>query len=211
MSKFSSVMRISDSAPRPAFMLRASALLACSALVVHELRYLVGWGSQAEHALASHGHSYLGLATPLTLLVLTAAFAAFLSKLTRGGSPAEGAPIRLWKVWLTAWLALLAIYTCQELVEGALSPGHPSGLPGLIEASGWTALPLAAAFGGLVALLLRGAEAALARVAARATSRVKRGALVVARPTWGDLLVTASMGLPRHLAGRAPPLRSARC
>ena len=43
--------------------------------------------------------------------MLTAAFAAFLSKLTRGGSPAEGAPIRLWKVWLTAGLALLAIYT----------------------------------------------------------------------------------------------------
>ena len=151
--------------------LRASALLGPAALAVHELRYLAGWGDDAEHALASHGHSYLGVATPLILLSLAVGVSAFLARLARGGEAPAGQSAGIWRLWLSASAALLAIYVSQELVEGAFAPGHPEGLAGAFGNGGWIALPLATLFGALVTLLLRGAEAVLAHAAARVRTR----------------------------------------
>jgi len=189
----------------PPLGLRACALLGAAALAVHELRYLAGWGSNAGEALASRGHAYLGLATPLILLLLMLAVGAFLGRLASGRAVA-GPRLGFWRLWLVASLALLAIYTSQELIEGAVAPGHPAGLAGAFGSGGWVALPLAGLFGALVALLLRGAEVVLARAEARARSRwsALTPALRV-RPA-GQVCVRVRAGLARHLAGRGPPL-----
>ena len=188
-----------------ALALRGCALLGAAALAVHELRYLAGWGAGAEHALASHGHSYLDSATPAVLLLLTVSLGAFLARLARGGGPYGGRRLGFWRLWLLASLALLAIYTSQELIEGALTPGHPSGLDGVFGTGGWTAVPLAGLFGALVALLLRGAEAVLARVAARGSLGLAAPVRQQIRPG-REVLVRVRGGLARHLAGRAPPV-----
>ena len=103
---------------------------------------------------------------------------------------------------MAATLALVAVYTAQELIEGALASGHPPGLEGVVGAGGWAALPIAAVLGVGVALLLHGAEALLERAAARA--RHRRGA---APREWLPIvrLLPCRAGLARRLAGRAPP------
>jgi len=185
--------------------LRACALLGPAALALHELRYLLGWGADAHGALASQGHGYLSLVTPLLMLLLTIGVGVFLARLAAGGQPLPDRRLELRRLWLLAAVALLVIYGSQELIEGALAPGHPSGLEGVFGAGGWTALPLASLFGAIVALLLCGAERALARAAARAAS--SWGVPVSApAPAAAIELSVLRPGLARHLAGRAPPL-----
>jgi len=175
-------------------------------LGVHQLRYLATWGADADSALASHGHSYLGLAGPLVVLLVTGSFGLFLARLARGGEPGRSGRPTFGRLWVLAALALLAIYATQELLEGAFASGHPAGLAGVFGAGGWTALPLAFCFGLVVALLLRGAEAALARAAARRLARpIAKGLPLSARLDLGVRL-RAQVGLARHLASRAPPL-----
>lgn len=185
--------------------LRVFALLGAGALAVHELRFLAGWGSDAGSHLTSHGHSYLSFATALSALLLIVAFGVFLTGLARGGEPARDRRVGLWSLWLLASVALLAIYTSQELIEGAVAPGHPDGLAGAFGAGGWTALPLAGFFGVLVALLLRCAEEVLVHAAAR--RRFRWGAAPAVLPTRpaGEVVVRVRTGLATHLAGRAPP------
>jgi hypothetical protein len=54
--------------------------------------------------------------------------------------------------------ALLAIYLGQELIEGALSAGHPAGLDILLTGAGWCVVPLAALLGAMAALVMRALE-----------------------------------------------------
>lgn len=132
---------------------RLAALLAAGALGVHEGRYLLGYGSDADRALAQHGHAYLSLASALTGgLVVVAGLA-----LALGLSRARPAPSRA-VTWLRASAALGLIYTAQELAEGAFSPGHPVGVAGVFGHGGWTAFGLALAFGALIAALELGAR-----------------------------------------------------
>jgi len=185
--------------------LRAVALLGVGALAVHELRYLIGYGDGAGSALAAHGHSYLGLVTSLAVLLLLVALAAFIARLVRGGARrAAGAQMR--RVAPAAAGALFAIYSVQELVEGLVAPGHPGGFAGVYGHGGWTAVLFAAAIGLVVAALLCGADAALARVAARCRSARSRrfGAapLRAARRAPG----ARRLDISHNLAGRAPPL-----
>jgi hypothetical protein len=185
--------------------LRAGALLGAGSLAVHELRYLVGYGGEAGRMLAAHGHSYLALAATLAVLLLLVALAGFLARVARGGdrqTPAD----RTRRLAPAAAAALFAIYSVQELLEGLVAPGHPGGFAGVYGNGGWTAVLFAAVIGLVIALLLRGADAVLARVAAR-----RRGALPrpvrcpPARPAFRAAVATR-LGISRNLAGRAPPL-----
>jgi hypothetical protein len=103
-------------------------------------------------------------------------------------------------------LTLFALYSCQELLEGMLSTGHPGGLAGVTGNGGWWALPLAFACGAIVAAALRGARAAIRWAA----SRRRRAATSHGRPA--PVLRPARIALPRPVplagaaAGRAPPL-----
>ena len=189
------------------FRLRCFALLGAGALGLHELRYLIGYGGDAGHALAEQGHGYLDGVTAVVALTLVAALAALVAALVRGPGAAQRPP-RRWRVrWLACSGALLAVFTLQELVEGGLSPGHPAGLAGVAGGGGWIAVPLALAIGAVVAALLRGAEAVIARFAVplrRPRLRAPRSALPRAPLQVGPraLALLATSGAPR-----APPLR----
>src|SRR5919107_1247373 len=121
--------------------LRAGAMLAAGSLAVHELRFLAGYGGEG----AVGGHGYLAWGAPLLALLIAAACGAWLAPGGRFGA-----------AWIGATCSLLATYVLQETIEGVTSSGHP----GLLAHGGWIALPAALLVGGLVALTLRGAQAA---------------------------------------------------
>ena len=185
---------------------RTAALLAAGVLAVHELRYMAGYGERAGAASMAHGHEYLSLAGPLVAAGLAAAcggFAAALLNAWRTGR-SEGRGPRLSTAWATASSVLLAAYVGQESLEALLYAGHPGGLAGVLGEGGWTALLLSLAVGALLALLLRGASAAIARAARRKPARAR------SRPVRREgcprfALAFPSAPLARHLAGRAPP------
>ena len=105
--------------------LRAVALLAAGAAAVHQLRYAIGFGHDARHALAAQGHGYLDLVLPFVAAVGLFALAAMLR------APLAGARDRrasLARSWATTAIALVAAYVAQELLEGLLASGHPGGL-----------------------------------------------------------------------------------
>ena len=193
---------------RTALRLRAGALLGLGALSVHELRYLVGYGQDAGRALSAHGHSYLTLATTLVVLGCILALGVFLAAIARGDGNRRGRRSKLLPVAVSAALALIAIYSVQELLEGLVASGHPSGVAGVWGAGGWSAAPIASAIGVVIALLLRGAEAVLAHFGRGRTRLRWRGCVPAPRPPERPA-IARQVGLARHLAGRAPPLSRA--
>jgi hypothetical protein len=182
--------------------LRAGASLAAGSLAVHELRYLIGYGDPG----AVSGHGYLTIVSPLVAIVLALACGIWLARI---GRAVPTAPARGTLTWLGASCSLVGVYVVQETIEALAAGGHP----GLLAHGGWTALPIAAAIGALVALLLTGAR------------EVDRAAAAVARP-WTPFagaapVAPAAIALPgaapaaprlrviaRRLAGRAPPISS---
>lgn len=187
--------------------LRATAALAVGAFALHQLRYALGYGDAAMQTLAAHGHGYLAIVTPLLAVVAAVAAGQFLAQLAsarRSGRAGRDAG-RFGRVWMAAAGVLFATYAGQELLEGALSAGHPGGIAAVVGGGGWWALPLALAIGLVVALVMRGADACVAR-AARRRSLGSRRAVSQWRPASVDL--PALRVLARNLAGRAPPLAS---
>ncbi|UTI64150.1 hypothetical protein NBH00_22775 [Paraconexibacter antarcticus] len=197
---------------RPGSRLRLLALLGLAAWSVHELRYALAYGHDASGALRGSGHAYLGVAGPLVgLLVLVAAGQLVHALARRGGGghtagPGGAPPMSLTRTWAVLTGALLAAYSAQELLEGALAAGHASGAAALVAHGGWLAAPLAAAAALAVALVLREAEEAVAAapVAAPAAGLLVAAApLVRLRPAAAR---AARAPLARHLAGRGPPV-----
>jgi hypothetical protein len=187
--------------------LRATGLLAGAALVLHQARYAIGYGGDSGHALAEQGHGYLGFASVVALLLLALAAAQLLHRVGRAWRTGrgEGSGLPLGLAWLLASLALTGIYTGQELAEGLLSSGHPAGLGALAAHGGLVAYPLALALGGLVALLLRGADAVVSATARRAgRRRPAPRRLPPPRRHFSVDLLRAPV-LARGSAGRAPP------
>lgn len=185
--------------------LRTPATLAAAVLGLHQLRYVGGHGAQAGEALAREGHGYLSIAGPLVAALAAVALAELGLAWRRRQPP--GAPITLGRRWLGAAVALAAVYTLQETLEGVLAPGHPAGLAAVVGGGGWLALPLAVVLGWVVALVLGGTDALLVK-RARAVRRLPRPISVRRAP--GRRLAIVRAPLPRHLAGRAPPLCSCR-
>lgn len=187
--------------------LRAVALVSAGALGVHELRYLLGYGDHSAHALAEQGHAYLGFVGPVLGLVLALAFGCFIGQLV--GPPRAGheGPSRtsLPRLWACASVALLSIYVGQESIEGLLTPDHPVGLAGVFGHGGWWGIVLSLAIGLFVALLLRGADVAIAYVAGRRRPVVPRfrstsGRRSVSAGYWPRVAPLAASAAPR-----APP------
>ena len=190
---------------------RAAALMPAAALAVHQLRFQLAFGGQADAKLASEGHEYLGAVGPLAAIALAIGAGLFLASLARAwrrgtredGASAPGAALA--KVWLLAAAALLAIYCGQELLEGFLASGHPDGIAGVFGAGGLWAVPLSVLLGAVVACGLRVADAAVRWVAARGRrpSR-RRPSRRSARPA--EVLLALREPLAGAAAGRAPPL-----
>jgi len=186
-----------------------AAFLLAGALGVHELRYLLAFGGEARSALAHHGHGYLTLLTPLLGMLTALGLAVGLVRAAAAPSVGSGALVRVRRLWPAASAALLAIYVSQELLEGLLSPGHPTGWAGVFGSGGWVAVPLACAFGVVVALGVRVARAVQAVRPLRITT-VGLGLPLAPVHAAAPAAVPRRSGrlLADHLAGRAPPVRS---
>lgn len=189
-----------------AWRLRAAALLSGGVVVVHQLRYLLAYGQESHHALHAQGHAYLSLLVPAIVLALTLCAASVIGALVRadrGGRPSE--PPRLRRAWGQAAAVLLFLFAAQESIEGLLESGHPGGLAALVGHGGWIALPLAVLVGLLIALLLRGAKAAVARVAAWIRRPSPRRARQRCRPAYRTPAPSPNR-FARFLVGRGPPV-----
>jgi hypothetical protein len=190
--------------------LRFVALLAAGSVMVHELRYMAGYGEEANTVMVQQGHSFMPLLEALAAVLIVFAgvcFALSLVRANRDATPAQESPGFL-PLWLSASAALGAVYTLQEGIEGAFAPGHPEGLIGVFGNGGWTAFLLALGIGALIGFLLRGAQRVIELVARRAATRPRRSRSYRSyrprqTPSFGNRDVLA-----RNLAGRAPPLAS---
>jgi hypothetical protein len=188
------------------------ALLPLAALAVHQLRYALAFGAEAPQRLADQGHAYLGSVEALAVVLCAVAGGGFLTRLAGawcGRAEPGSRRLGLVRLWLVSAVALTTVYAGQELLEGFLVAGHPPGVEGVLGHGGWLALPLSLAIGGVVALLLRGAQAVLAyvrRVAAlrRAPQAPAPGARV--RPA--AVVLRRRDPLAGAAAGRAPPVRA---
>jgi hypothetical protein len=135
--------------------LRAIALFGAGAVAVHQLRYAIAYGNAAPSRLAPH-HAYFDFALPAVATIFVFALAAVLIRIARGRSETPGRRTPFAVLWLCCALALGAIYGVQETLEGA----------GALAGGGWVGLALAFPAGLLVALALRGADAAEVRMPA---------------------------------------------
>jgi hypothetical protein len=188
------------------YRLRVAALIGSAALGLHEARYLIAYGGQSGEQLARQGHAYMSFATALVAGLLALAAVQLMAAVSRARADGSGSATRppTWKLWLWASAVLLGLYVAQELLEGMLASGHPQGFAGILDEGGWVCAPLALAFGGLVALGLRGADLVV-RAAARRTALLRPPrALAARRPRAIHFARTASP-LAAKLAGRAPP------
>jgi hypothetical protein len=189
--------------------LRFVALLSFGALVLHDLRYRIGYHEHAASTLRDHGHAYLsalGIFVGALVALTVALFAAGLLHARRRKDVSLAATPSFGRTWVYATLSLAAIYVGQEWLEGQLAQGHPQGLAGIVGHGGWAALPLAVAIAAMIALLLRGSDAVLSLVArhGRPAPPKRRSSKPRPRRFCPPLLDAVS----RHLAGRGPPLLS---
>jgi hypothetical protein len=186
--------------------LRLAALLAAGALGVHELRYALAYGANAGRHAAEQGHAYLSVLIPLVMLGALVAAAQLLLRFA-GGRPSTGRARRFARLWLGCALTLAAAYCAQETIEGWLAAGHPAGVAGVLTHGGWIGLASAPLVGGLIALVVRGAAAAVQPRTAAATWRPALRP-VPAVASSAPLFALSPDPVARFLAGRGPPLTS---
>lgn len=151
---------------RTAHRARLAAILALGAFAVHQLRYLIAFGSSSSEELARQGHGYMAAWLPI-LGVFT--ISALLGTLIRGRFGARLAQASLSRRAAIFAAALLAIFVTQESLEGVLAAGHPGGVAAVLGYDGWLAIPLAAAIGFVAALLARALEQVEIAIGARRT------------------------------------------
>jgi hypothetical protein len=186
-------------------------------LAVHQLRFLLAFGGGSGAELEKEGHQYLSaLAAPIAMsvaIVVGLFFARLASAWREGAGEGDATPSAdpascrgFLRLALLIGASLLALYSCQELLEGMLSNGHPKGFNGVFGDGGWWAAPLSLACGAVVAVALRGARAAIRWAAARhARPRTSHGRPSPA-PRPRRLALPRPVPLAGAAAGRAPPL-----
>ena len=184
------------------------ALLPPAAFAVHQLRYWLAYGSRAGIELQRTGHSYLHSVVPWLVLLLALTIGVFLRALGRAfaghTSPARFT-LSLTAMWLVRSAALVAIFACQEFLEGLLDRA-PSRMAGIFGYGGWWSIPAALSIGLVLATVLHGARWLVRKVARR---RARPYLLVIgpvlrpARPR--DAVVVRPAPLVSGWSGRGPP------
>jgi hypothetical protein len=186
-----------------------AAVVPIAAFAVHQLRYLLAFGTGASAELQRQGHSYLHSFAPWLVLGLGLAAGAFLSSLGRALSGQTTLPrygVSLLGLWLTCSVCLIVIYASQELLEGLFATGHPGGLPGTFGYGGWWAIPAALCVGLVLAALLHGARWLLHEVGARHARRFPAASARPTRPARPvDALLPRLAPLALGWCGRGPP------
>jgi hypothetical protein len=145
-------------------------LLPPAALAVHQLRYLMAYGSGAGAELQETGHSYLHSVVPWIVLLLALSAGVLLRSLGRALAGTVTRTPRSFSfvgLWLACAGALVAIFVCQEFLEGLFATGHPAGLAGIFGYGGWWAIPAALGVGLALAACLYGTRWMLSVVAQR--------------------------------------------
>lgn len=186
-----------------------AALLPPAAFAVHQLRYWLAYGSKASIELQRTGHSYLHSVVPWLVLLVALIIGVFLRALGRAfaghTSPARFT-LSLTAMWLVCSAALVAIFACQEFLEGLFATGHPAGWVGIFGYGGWWSIPAALCIGLVLAAVLHGARWLVREVArrqARAHASVIGPPPQVARPS--DAVLVAPAPLVSGWSGRGPP------
>jgi hypothetical protein len=186
-----------------------AAVVPIAAFAVHQLRYLLAFGTGASAELQRQGHSYLHSVAPWLVLGLGLAAGALLSSLGRALSGQTTLPrygFSLLGLWLTCSVCLIAIYASQEFLEGLFATGHPGGLPGIFGYGGWWAIPAALCVGLVLAALLHGARWLLREVAARHAHRLPTALARSVHPAPPvDALLPRVAPLALGWCGRGPP------
>ena len=100
---------------------------------------------------------------------------------------------------------LVAIYACQEFLEGLFAVGHPAGLVGIFGYGGWWSIPAAVGVGLVLAAAFHGARWALDEVALRhrRTGAVPRRPMAARGPR--AVLLPRPAPLAGGWSGRGPP------
>ena len=199
--------------------LRAAALMPAAVLTVHQARFMLAFGGSSGEELEKEGHQYLSaLAAPIAMSVaiVVGLFFARLASAWRDGAGEGDAPSGAandpssWRGFLHLTLliaaSLLALYSCQELLEGMLSNGHPEGFDGVFGDGGWWAAPLSLACGTVIAAALRGARAAIRWAASRHRALASSHGRPAPAPRPRRLTLPRPAPLAGAAAGRAPPL-----
>jgi hypothetical protein len=186
---------------------RGLVLMPAAALLVHQLRYSLTYGSQASTELADQGHAYLGSLVPWIAMLIAVGLGCFVTRLARaahrGRDDAHARPFL--RLWATTAAGLVAIYTLQELLEGFLAVGHPPGLAGVFGHGGWWSLPAAALVAlATVSLLRIGRSLVQLAVRSRRAPRRRTITVTLRRPCF--LLAAHRTPLAHAAAGRAPPV-----
>jgi hypothetical protein len=181
-------------------------LFPAAALLVHQLRYTLAYGSQAGSQLAATGHSYQHSLVPWVILTLGIGLSSFLRRAAyavRSGETGSLSRLSTASLWGATTVALLAVFALQESLEELYASGHPTGFAGIFGHGGWWAVPSAIVVAFGVVALLRVGRAVL-RFAVRLAGRP-----VHFRPLTPGLppafVPVAPAPLARAAAGRAPP------
>ena len=180
-----------------------------AAFAVHQLRYVLAFGSAAGVELQRQGHAYLHSLVPWVIVVLALAAGGFLRALGRAFSGQNSLPrytLSFAALWIACAGCLLAIYAVQELLEGFVLTGHPAGLVGIFGYGGWWSIPAAWCVGLVLAAIFHGARWVLGEVARRSvagrTSPQRRS--TTPRPSIA-IVVRRPAPLAGGWSGRGPP------
>jgi hypothetical protein len=186
-----------------------TALVPPAAFVVHQLRYLLAYGSASGVELQRTGHSYLHSVVPWLVMLIALTAGCFLRSLGRAFS-GETSRARFTLSFTGLWLAcagsLVAIFAGQEFLEGLFATGHPAGLAGIFGYGGWWAVPVAVCVGLVLAAVFHGARWAAREVARRFGARSHFAAVappVCARPR--DVFLAPVPPLLAGWSSRGPP------
>jgi hypothetical protein len=184
------------------------ALLPPAAFAVHQLRYMLAFGSSAGIELQRTGHSYLHSLVPWLVAALAIAVGVFLQALGRafaGHTSAKRYGATLVGLWLTCSAALLAIFVCQEFLEGVFLTGHPAGLQGIFGFGGWWAVPASLCIGLVLAALFHGARWVLTEVARRQARQTRTWTAPRSQRRPAAVLLAPPAPLLSGSSGRGPP------
>jgi hypothetical protein len=177
-------------------------------LAVHQLRYLLAFGSDAGSELSAQGDRYVATAAVVAGVLLFVSLTVGLMRLVAAsrGRALMAARAPLWLLWLALTLLLVVGFCALEALEMALEPHHAAGLTGMFGHGGFWSLPAAAFVGAVMALLVHGGRALLGIAARHRCGRVTRST--------GSWPARAPVGAPACgpmascAAGRAPPVRA---
>jgi hypothetical protein len=185
---------------------RAAVLTLIGILVVHQGRYLFAT-PQHEHELSA-AHSYLVWLAPISVVLGLLVFVHLVVVVGRARAGADPQLPGTGGLWLAVTATLLSAFAAQECLEDLLTHGHLPSLAELLGAGGWTAIPVAVAVAGGIALLLRGAAHVVRWALERGRRRAARHTSLAPAAPRPPIFAVPSSILARRLAGRGPPVLS---